>query len=125
MTVGISSGHANSILEVFRGTNYTGVTLYVKLHTGDPGTGASNASAVTTRRSVTFSAASAGSMSMSSMSGTYAMTTTETISHLSLWDDATAGNFKGSATLTVARAVINGDTLSISSLVLAHTPIAA
>lgn len=126
MTVGISATHAHGILNVFRGTNYTAVTVHVKLHTGDPGaSGTSNASAVTTRRSATFSAPSAGSMSMSSMSGTWSMTGTETISHISFWDDATAGNFLGSATLTVSRSVINGDTLSLTTLTLAHTPIAA
>lgn len=126
MTVGISTTHAHGILNLFRGSSYTAVTLYVKLHTGDPGaSGTSNASAVTTRRSATFGAPSAGSMSMTSMSGTYSMTTTETISHLSFWDDPTAGNFLGSAALTASRSVINLDTLSISTLTLAHTPIAA
>jgi hypothetical protein len=126
VTVGISAAHANAVLNVFRTTTYTGLTLFVALHTGDPGaSGTANASAVTTRRSATFGAPSGGSMALSSMSGTYAMTATETISHLSFWDASSAGTFLGSATLTTSRGVINGDTLSLTTLTLAHTPIAA
>lgn len=129
MTVGLSAANtANKLLETIgrTGTTFTAGVLYVKLHTGDPGaTAASNASAVTTRYAATFSAASAGSMALSSMGGTWSMTATETISHISLWDNSTAGNFLWSVALTASKSVVSGDTLSLTSLTLAFSPIAA
>lgn len=125
MTVGLGATHANSLLNILRGTTYTGVTAYVQLHTGDPGaSGTANVSAVTTRNAVTFAAPSAGSMALSSVSG-FSMTTTETISHISLWDASTSGNFIRSAALGTSRSVVNGDTLTMTTLTLAYTPIAA
>ena len=129
MTVGLSAANtANKLLETIgrTGTTFTAGVLYVKLHTGDPGSaGTANASAVTTRYAVTFSAASAGSMALSSMGGTWSMTGTETISHISLYDAATAGNFLWSVALTASKSVVSGDTLSLTSLTLAFSPIAA
>ena len=129
MTVGLSAVNtADKLLNTIgrTGTTFTAGSLYVKLHTGDPGaTAATAASAVTTRYAVTFSASSAGSMALTSMGGTWSMTATETISHISLWDAATSGNFLWSVALTASKSVINGDTLSLSSLTLAFTPIAA
>ena len=129
MTVGLSAANtANKLLETIgrTGTTFTAGSLYVKLHTADPGaSGATAASAVTTRYACTFSAASAGSMSLSSMGGTWSMTATETISHISLWDASTAGNFLWSVALTASKSVISGDTLSLTSLTLAFSPIAA
>ena len=129
MTVGLSAVNtADKLLNTIgrSGTTFTAGSLYVKLHTGDPGaTAATAASAVTTRYAVTFSASSAGSMALTSMGGTWSMTSTETISHISLWDAATAGNFLWSVALTASKSVVSGDTLSLTSLTLAFTPIAA
>ena len=129
MTVGLSAANtANKLLETIgrTGTTFTAGSLYVKLHTGDPGaTAATAASAVTTRYAVTFSASSAGSMALTSMGGTWSMTATETISHISLWDAATSGNFLWSVALTASKSVVSGDTLSLTSLTLAFSPIAA
>lgn len=129
MTVGLSAVNtADKLLNTIgrTGTTFTAGSLYVKLHTGDPGaTAATAASAVTTRYAVTFSASSAGSMALTSMGGTWSMTATETISHISLWDAATSGNFLWSVALTASKSVINGDTLSLTSLTLAFSPIAA
>ena len=129
MTVGLSAVNtADKLLNTIgrTGTTFTAGSLYVKLHTGDPGaTAATAASAVTTRYAVTFSASSAGSMALTSMGGTWSMTATETISHISLWDAATAGNFLWSVALTASKSVVSGDTLSLTSLTLAFTPIAA
>lgn len=126
MTVGLSATQANAFLNVFRATNITAPAgVYLKLHTADPGSaGATAASAVTTRNAITFAAASAGSMALSSV-GSFSMTTTETISHLSIWDASSAGNFLQSAALTSSVPVINGSTLSFSSLTVAMSPIAA
>lgn len=125
MTVGLAAATANGFLNTFRATTFTGVTVYMKLHTADPGAaGATAASAVTTRNQVTWNAASAGSMTLSSISG-YSMTTGETISHVSFWDASTAGNFLQSAALTSPQAVINGSTLNFTTITLSFTPIAA
>ena len=129
MTVGLSAVNtADKLLNTIgrTGTTFTAGSLYVKLHTGDPGaTAASNASAVTTRYACTFSASSAGSMALTSMGGTWSMTATETISHISLWDASTSGNFLWSVALTASKSVVSGDTLSLTSLTLAFSPIAA
>ena len=129
MTVGLSAVNtADKLLNTIgrTGTTFTAGSLYVKLHTADPGaTAATAASAVTTRYACTFSASSAGSMALSSMGGTWSMTSTETISHISLWDASTAGNFMWSVALTASKSVVSGDTLSLTSLTLAFSPIAA
>lgn len=116
MTVGLSTTHAHAYLNVLRGTTYTAVTPYMKLHTGDPGAaGTSNASAETTRKSVTFGAPSAGSSVASAVSWASWSAGSETISHYSLWDASTAGNFLGSAALSASKAVTNGDTLNVTA----------
>lgn len=126
MTTGISAAMSASRLNVYRATAYSAVTPYVKLHTGDPGSaGTANASAVTTRQQATFATPSAGSMALSSMAGTYSMTTTETITHISIWDASTAGNFQESLALSASVPVINGSTLSVGSLTLSESPLAA
>jgi hypothetical protein len=129
MTVGLSAVNtADKLLNTIgrTGTTFTAGSLYVKLHTADPGaSGATAASAVTTRYACTFSASSAGSMALTSMGGTWSMTSTETISHISLWDASTAGNFMWSVALTASKSVVSGDTLSLTSLTLAFSPIAA
>lgn len=125
MTVGLSTANWNSQLNVYRSTSYTGVAVFLKLHTGDPGSaGTSNASGLTTRNAVTFAAPSGASMALSSIS-TYTMTGTETITHGSLWDASTAGNFLESFAFTASVAVVNGTVLTVNSLTLSGTPIAA
>lgn len=126
MTVGISAADAAIILNLFRGTNATGFTPWVQLHTGDPGAnGTANASVVTTRQSATLNAPSAGSATLGSMSGGFSMTATETITHITLWDASTSGNFKRSIALTTPKSVVSGDTLNMTTLTLGYTPIAA
>jgi hypothetical protein len=53
------------------------------------------------------------------------MTTTETISHISVWDASSAGNFLFSAALTTPKSVNNGDTLNLTTLGFSLTPQAA
>lgn len=125
MAVGLSPAVANSQLNVFRGTAMSGVSVYVKLHVGDPGAaGTSNPSAVTTRNPATFNAPSGGSMTLASLAS-YSMTATETISHISLWDAASAGNFLASAALSSAKAVVSGDTVTLTSLTISKSNLAA
>lgn len=125
MAIGWNASAANSQLNVYRGTTYTGVTAYMKLHTGDPGAaGTANASGLTTRNAVTWNAASGGSMTLSSI-GTYTMNTTETITNVSFWDNPTAGNFLWSGTLAVSAPVVSGTILNFTAITVSLTPIAA
>ncbi|MBF6374443.1 phage tail fiber protein [Nocardia farcinica] len=129
MSVGLHTANlANKILDHLRGgsawTQPSG--LYVKLHVGDPGsTGASNASAVTTRAQATFAAAASGAIGLTGASPQWSMTATETISHVSVWDAATSGNFLWSAQLASTKNVVNGDTLTLTALGVSFAPLAA
>ena len=68
-------------------------TVYIKLHTGDPGEDAtSNAATETTRQSAAWSAASSGSIATSATIEWTNVSTTETYSHWSAWDASTGGN---------------------------------
>ncbi|MGV9540944.1 phage tail fiber protein [Nocardia beijingensis] len=129
MTVGLHTTNlANKILDHLRGgTAWTQPSgLHVKLHTGDPGSaGTSNASAVTTRSQATFAAAASGAIALTGTNPSWSMTATETISHVSVWDNSTAGNFLWSAALTASKNVVNGDTLTLTSLGFSLTPLAA
>lgn len=128
MTVGIHTVNvANATLDWLRGTAPAAISgLYVKLHTGDPGAaGTTSPSAVTTRRQATMNAASGGQITLNTMSGNWAMTASETISHISVWNDPTAGNPLFTAALTVSRSVVNGDTVVLTSLTVSQTPLMA
>jgi len=122
MTVGIAAASANSLLDTLLTTNY------IKLHTGDPGAaGATAASANTTRVVATFAAASGGSKALNGTLPAWAAWAAgnETITHISIWDAITAGNFKLSVALTTGKAVTNGDTLTLNTLTATLSPIAA
>lgn len=115
MTVGLSQTHAHGLLNVYRGSNYTAVTVHAKLHTGDPGAnGTSNASAETTRKQLTFSAPSSGSMAASVVSWTSWSAGTETLSHFSLWDASSSGNFLQSGAFSASKTPTNGDTVNLT-----------
>lgn len=124
MTVGVAAAAANGWLD---GTFAT-ATCYVKLHTADPGAAGATAAAAgdTTRKQATMAAASGGSKAMTGTAGPWTnVTTTETISHISLWTAAAAGTFNGSAALTASQPWVNTNTFTLSSLSIAITPIAA
>jgi hypothetical protein len=101
---------------------------FVKLHTGDPGAaGATAASSVTTRPSVTFNAAAAGACAASNTPtwASWAGTSPETVTHISVWDANTAGTFLYSVALTSSKVVQTGDTLTLTSLSVSLAPLAA
>lgn len=115
MTVGLSTAHAHGLLNVYRATNYTAVTPWLRLHTGDPGSaGTANASAETDRKQLSFAAPSAGSMAATQVSWTAWDAGTETISHVSIWDASSAGNFLQSGALSANKTVQNSDTLNVT-----------
>lgn len=129
MTVGLHTTNlANSWLNMLRGTAFTAPSAqYVKLHTGDPGSAATaNTSANTTRVAATFSAASSGALALSNTPSWASWASgSETISHISVWDASTAGNFLYSVALTVSKAITNGDTFTLTSLSFSLAPLAA
>jgi hypothetical protein len=107
---------ANSWLDaVARNTSYAEAAVYVKLHTGDPGSaGTSNAATETTRQQATFGAAA----SSRAISNTVAIewtnvSTSETYTWISLWDASSGGNFLGRDDLSSSAAVTAGDTFRI------------
>lgn len=85
--------------------------VYVKLHTGDPGeAGTANASAETDRQEATFGAASGG-VATNDNTLTWAAWNAgaENITHVSFWDNSTAGNCLGSGANTGNQAVADGN----------------
>jgi hypothetical protein len=134
MTVGLSAVNtANAWLNTLRGgsaATFTAVTtMFVQLHTGDPGSaGTANVSSVTTRPALNFGAASAGSQSAVATLpswATWAGTNGEVITHISTWGASSGGTFYYSAALAASKTVNTGDTVNLTSLTVALTPIAA
>ena len=102
------------------GTNVTApAALYAKLHIGDPGEdGTANAAGNTTRQEVQFGAESGGVISLSNSPTWTSVSTTETYSHISLWDSSTVGNCWGSGSLTASKSVTAGDTFQLTALTI-------
>lgn len=134
MTVGLSAVNtANAWLNVLRGgsngSNFTApASLYVQLHTGDPGaSGTSNVSVgSTTRNAVQQAAASAGAQANSTPPSAWTNGgTSETLTHISIWSASSAGTFYYSVALTSSQAWASGNTFSLTALSVSLTPIAA
>ena len=93
--------------------------VYVKLHLGDPGEAAtSNAAVEDTRKSAAWATAASGAIATSATLEWTSVSTTETYSHWSMWDDLTAGNALWSGALATSAAVTAGDTFQITTLTL-------
>lgn len=132
MAVGLSTTNvANGWLNAIRsgGATYTVVAgTFVQLHTGDPGAaGTSNISVgSTTRLTVSQSAASGGSITISGTAGPWTNGgTSETISHISVWSASSAGNFLYSVALSAGQAWASGNTFTLNTLTVSLTPLAA
>lgn len=130
MATGISSGNlATPWLNVLRNTSATAIaTLFVKLHTGDPGSAGANNAAVgsTTRQSFTFAAPSGNALALTGAPTAWTNGgTSETLSHVSIWDASTAGNFIFSAPLASTQAWASGNQYALSALGLSLSGIAA
>jgi hypothetical protein len=94
-------------------------SVYIKLHTGDPGEDCtSNAATEATRKVVTFSVAASGAITSDATVEWTNVSTTETYSHWSLWDASTAGNPLWYGALSSSAAVTAGDTFQITQLQL-------
>lgn len=99
---------------IFNNTSLAVAARYVKLHTGDPGeAGTNNAAGETTRKSVTGAAASSGQFTSVNDLAWTNVSTSETYSHISIWDHVSAGNCLWTGALTAAKAVNAGDSFTI------------
>lgn len=115
----ISNYLENKLLDTLRNQSFAVATVYVKLHLSDPGENGLNGAATNaTRQTVTFSAAASGSMASSAAVTWTNVSTTETYTHWSAWDDPTAGNCLWKGALSSSAAVTAGDTFQITSLTL-------
>lgn len=121
----------NKWLDVIRtgGSAFSATTtVYVQLHTGDPGAaGTANVSAgSTTRVAVTQSAPASGAMAISGTNPAWTNGgTSETITHISHWTALTGGSFLYSVAVTASKAWASGDGLTLNSDSVNVTPAAA
>ncbi len=100
----------------FNNTNNAKTARYVKLHISDPGeAGTSGAAGETTRKSVTGAAAASGTFTSTNDLAWTNVSTSETYSHISIWDDPSAGNCLWYGALTASKAVVAGDTFTIAT----------
>lgn len=116
MATGISAYLANAWLNALgNATSFSVTTAYVKLHVGDPGAaGTSNAATETTRKAVSFAAASNGALASDADVTWTNIAGSQDATHFTAWDSATVGNFLFSGTIT-GNAYTAGDTYTISS----------
>ena len=116
MATGLSAYLCNSFLNALgNNTSYAVTQVYVKLHVGDPGSAATaNAATETTRKSVSFAAASAGAIASDADISWTNISGSQDATHFSAWDSLTVGNFLFSGTIT-GNAYTAGDTYTISS----------
>jgi hypothetical protein len=114
----------NAILDHLRGgTVYTPpASMWVKLHTGDPGQGTANAAGETTRRQAIFANAASGrEVTNTTALAWTAMAQAEDITWASIWDASTDGNCLWTIPLgTIVHAVAGGTyTVAVGQLRLA------
>ena len=116
MATGISAYLANAWLNALgNATSFSVTTAYVKLHVGDPGAnGTGNAATETTRKAVSFAAASNGALASDADVTWTNIAGSQDATHFTAWDNATTGNFLFSGTIT-GNAYTAGDTYTISS----------
>jgi len=134
MTVGISSANlAQKWLETLKNTSFAaGATLYVRLHTTDPGaTGVAGVSQNSDGpgKAITWGTYSGGSLPIAATLPSWTLAglsapTSETITHMSVWTSASAGTFLYSFAVT-NKTVSNGDVLNLTSHSISLTPVAA
>lgn len=119
----LENAFANALRGGGNGSSFTAPSaVYAKLHTGDPGEdGTSNAAGNTSRQAVEFGAASNGVISLTNTPSWTNVSTTETYSYVSLWDNSTAGNCLGSGALTAGVSVTAGDTFTLTALTVTLT----
>ncbi len=94
--------------------------VFASLAIGDPGpNGTDNAAAETSRQQVTFGSSSNGIISLTNTPTWNNVAATETVSHVALWDDASAGNCLGSGAMSVVKELTAGDNFSLTTVTFA------
>jgi hypothetical protein len=116
MATGPSAYLLNKWLDAMgNNTSFAVGTAHIQLHVGDPGAnGTSNTATETTRKSVSFGAASSGAISSDADITWTNISGSQDATHWTLWDASTSGNFLGSGTVS-ANAYTAGDTFTIPS----------
>jgi len=116
MAHGLSAYLCNAFLDALgNNTSYAVAQVYIKLHTGDPGAaGTANPATETTRKSVSFGAASAGAITSDADISWTNISGSQDATHFTAWDSLTVGNFLFSGSIT-ANPYTAGDTYTISS----------
>lgn len=101
---------------VLLATGFTGpATLYVALFQGDPeGAGTEVSGGSYARQTIVFGAPSAGSAANSSAPNFTSMPAASGISHIAIYDAATAGNRLTSQALAASKTTNAGDTIAIA-----------
>jgi hypothetical protein len=121
----LNNGWLNTIKSTGTSFNVAG-NIWVQLHTGNPTTGSSVVSSVSTRVAVTFATATTGSLLQNGTSPSWtnwAGSNGEVLSNVSFWDTSGpgSGNFLWSASLSSSKTVNTGDTFTLSSSSLTIT----
>lgn len=117
MAESLATAVANSFLDALgNATNYTApANTYMKLHVGAPGSaGTTNPATETTRKLISFAAATAGTMTTDAALTWTSVAGSEDYTHFTVWDNVSAGTFLYSGTIT-ANAVTAGDTFTIAT----------
>jgi len=133
MPAGLST--ANLIVKILNHIKGSGATaftaptqLYVRLHTATPGsTGVAGVptggEGGQTGQAINFTTTATNVLTMSNTPSWNITVASQTASHISIWDASTGGNFLWSADLTAPKAVVSGDTLTLTSCTLTlNTP---
>ena len=116
MAHGIGAYLGNAWLNALgNNTSFAVAQVYVKLHVGDPGAaGTANPATETTRKAVSFGAASAGVLTSDDDVTWTNIAGSEDANHFTAWDSLTTGNFLFSGTIT-ANPYDAGDTYAIDA----------
>ena len=115
----ISNYAENKLLDTLGNNAFSVSVVYLQLHTGDAGEdGTANVAGETTRQTVSFGAASSGSITSSGTVTWTSLSTAETLTNWSAWDAASSGNCLWTGALSGSATVAVGDTFQITSLSL-------
>lgn len=121
MATGLSSALGDAFQNILRNVAPTlyGPTVYVQLHTADPGAAGTTSVSVgsTTRQSVTLAAPASHVLALSAAPTAWTNGgTSETLTHVSVWSASTAGTFLYSAALTSSQAWASGNQFTLTAL---------
>lgn len=112
----ISDYLENNLLDTLRNVSFSVTSLFVSLHNADPGeTGTNEISGGSyARQSLTLSAAAAGATDNTALLQWTDMPA-DTITHVGIFDAASAGNFLWGGALSASKSVNAGDTFEIAA----------